>query len=125
MTYIHLKLDTPNMNQHQYLIFSNDNIEKWINVIFRSTTIVYDFISFTFLRPRITAKGLRTVYSNEFIDLLLFCFISVTFFKAHNNDQGQRTVHSYEVLIERILNILFLINICFIASILFFVYVID
>ena len=123
MTYIHLKLDTPNMNQRQYLIFSNDNIEKWINIIFRSTTIVYDsfFISFTFLRPRITAKGLRTVYSNEFIDLLLFCFISVTFFKTHNNGQGQRTVHSYEVLIERILNILFLINIYFIASILFFV----
>ena len=123
MTYIHLKLDNPNMNQRQYLIFSNDNIEKWINIVFRSTTIVYDsfFISFTFLRPRITAKGLRTVYSNEFIDLLLFCFISVTFFKTHNNGQGQRTVHSYEVLIERILNILFLINICFIASILFFV----
>ena len=123
MTYKNLKLDTPNMNQRQYLIFSNDNIEKWINIIFRSTTIVYDsfFISFTFLRPRITAKGLRTVYSNEFIDLLLFCFISVTFFKTHNNGQGQRTVHSYEVLIERILNILFLINICFIASILFFV----
>ena len=123
MTYIHLKLDNPNMNQRQYLIFSNDNIEKWINIVFRSTTIVYDsfFISFTFLRPRITAKGLRTVYSNEFIDLLLFCFISVTFFKTHNNGQGQRTVHSYEVLIERISNILFLINICFIASILFFV----
>ena len=59
---IHLKLDTPNMDRRQHLI-AMIILKKWIIVVFRNPTIVYYifFIPFTFLRSRITAKGLRTV----------------------------------------------------------------
>ena len=59
---MHLKLVTPNMDRRQHLI-AMIILKKWITVVFRNPTIVYYifFIPFTFLRPRITAKGLRTV----------------------------------------------------------------